>query len=110
MNAFPSKSPSENPRSASQNRKLVRLIALVITFMTCGAVAQAQQSSKIVRIGLLDNTNASSITVLLEAFRRELSKLGWVEGKNLTIDYRFPSKSLSACLSLPRSLCVSRLI
>ena len=27
--------------------------------------------------------------VLVDAFRQELSKLGWIEGKNITIDYRF---------------------
>jgi putative ABC transport system substrate-binding protein len=27
--------------------------------------------------------------VLLEAFRQEMSKLGWIEGKNITIEYRF---------------------
>ena len=35
------------------------------------------------------NSTASGIAVLLEAFRQELSKLGWIEGKNITIEYRF---------------------
>ncbi len=29
------------------------------------------------------------MAVLVEAFRQELSKLGWIEGKNITIEYRF---------------------
>ncbi|MGH9426753.1 MAG: ABC transporter substrate-binding protein, partial [Terriglobia bacterium] len=52
-------------------------------------VAEAQQTGKIFRIGFLDNSTASGIAVRLEAFRQELSKLGWIEGKNLIIEYRF---------------------
>ena len=51
--------------------------------------AQAQQAGKIPRIGFLDNSTASGSGVLLEAFRQELSKLGWIEGKNIAIEYRF---------------------
>ena len=51
--------------------------------------ADAQQPGKIFRIGFLDNSTASGSAVLLEAFRQELSKLGWIEGKNITIEYRF---------------------
>ena len=54
----------------------------------CGG-GQAQQTGKISRIGFLDPSTASGIAVLLEAFRQELSKLGWIEGKNITIEYRF---------------------
>ena len=67
-------------------------------------------AGKIPRIGYLDNSTASGIAVLLEAFRQELSKLGWIEGKNITIEYRFAEQSLSACLSLRRSWFVLRLI
>ena len=49
----------------------------------------AQQPGKVLRIGFLDNSTASGSAVLLEAFRQELSKLGWIEGKNITIEYRF---------------------
>jgi putative ABC transport system substrate-binding protein len=54
-----------------------------------GAAAEAQQTGKVARIGFLDNSTASSIAVLLEAFREEFRKLGWIEGKNITIEYRF---------------------
>src|SRR5262249_60876642 len=36
-----------------------------------------------------DGSTAAGMAVLLEAFRQEMSKLGWVEGKNFTIEYRF---------------------
>lgn len=51
--------------------------------------AQAQQAGKIFRIGILDPSTVSGSTVRLDAFRQELRKLGWVEGKNITIEYRF---------------------
>ncbi len=71
-----------------QNRKFVGLIAIVAA-LALGAVATAQQTGKIFRIGYLDAGTASGSAVLVEAFRQELSKLGWVEGKNITIEYRF---------------------
>jgi putative ABC transport system substrate-binding protein len=51
--------------------------------------AQAQQPGKIFRIGFLDASTASGSEVLLEACRQELTKLGWIEGKNIAIEYRF---------------------
>jgi putative tryptophan/tyrosine transport system substrate-binding protein len=44
---------------------------------------------KVARIGFLDASTASGIAVLLGAFRQELNKLGWIEGKNIAIEYRF---------------------
>src|SRR5262249_29990326 len=40
------------------------------------------------RIGYLDTSTAAGSAVLLEAFRQELSKLGWIQGRNITIEYR----------------------
>jgi len=59
------------------------------TLLSTGSFAQAQQPRKVARIGFLDNSTASGIAVLLEAFRQELSKLGWTEGKNIAFEYRF---------------------
>ncbi|MBI2368057.1 MAG: hypothetical protein HYV01_24050, partial [Deltaproteobacteria bacterium] len=72
-----------------ENLKWVGLVALALTFALCGAVAHAQQAGKIFRIGFLDLSTASGMAVLIDAFRQELSKLGWIEGKNFTIEYRF---------------------
>jgi putative ABC transport system substrate-binding protein len=57
--------------------------------LALGVAAQAQQTGKIFRIGFLDNSTASGMAVLSEAFRQDLRKLGWIEGKNITIEYRF---------------------
>src|SRR5215470_11835974 len=69
-------------------RKITVLSLCAMLFVLCGSV-DAQQAGKIFRIGFLDPSNASSITGLLEAFRQELRKLGWIEGKDFTIEYRF---------------------
>jgi ABC-type uncharacterized transport system substrate-binding protein len=66
----------------------VGIIAIGFTFAMCGAVVQAQQPGKVFRIGFLDANTAAGTAVLVPAFREELSKLGWIEGKNLTIEYR----------------------
>jgi putative ABC transport system substrate-binding protein len=57
--------------------------------LTTAPFAEAQQTGKIFRIGFLSPTTASGSAGLLETFRQELSKLGWIEGKNITIEYRF---------------------
>jgi ABC-type uncharacterized transport system substrate-binding protein len=50
---------------------------------------EAQQSGKIFRIGFLDPSTAAGNAVLVDAFRQELSQLGWIEGKNIAFVYRF---------------------
>jgi len=69
-------------------RKIPVLTLCALLAALC-ASADAQQAMKIPRIGVLDNTTASGSAVLLEAFWQEVRKLGWIEGKNITIEYRF---------------------
>jgi putative tryptophan/tyrosine transport system substrate-binding protein len=51
--------------------------------------AEAQQTGKVSRIGFLYPSTPSGSAVLVDAFRQEMSKLGWIEGKNISVDYRF---------------------
>jgi putative tryptophan/tyrosine transport system substrate-binding protein len=70
-------------------KKIIFLALCSLLLAPCCA-ADAQQPGKIHRIGYLDGGTASGMaTVLLNAFRHELGKLGWVEGKNIAIEYRF---------------------
>ena len=69
--------------------KKIILLALCSLLLAPCSAADAQQTGKIPRIGFLDSSTASGMVGLLEAFRQELSKLGWIEGKNFTIEYRF---------------------
>ena len=50
--------------------------------------AEAQQPTKIPRIGFLLAVPASTILARLEAFRQGLRELGYVEGKNIAIEWR----------------------
>jgi len=70
-------------------KRRITIFALsAMLFALCGSV-HAQQTGKVLRIGFLDVSTASGMAVRVDAFRQELSKLGWNEGKNLTIEYRF---------------------
>jgi len=70
-------------------RKQFLLFVLSTLFLAAVNPTHAQQTSKVPRIGFLDPSTASGSAVLLEAFRQELSKLGWIEGKNIVMEYRF---------------------
>ena len=74
----------------------IKTIAVLLVGLTLASVrlVEAEQPGKIPRIGYLDNSTAAGSAVLLEAFRQELRKLGWIEGKNITIEYRFAEQKL----------------
>jgi putative ABC transport system substrate-binding protein len=54
-----------------------------------GLPAEAQKLEKVPRVGFLDPTSRAVSTARIEAFRQGLGKLGYTEGKNIEIDYRF---------------------
>jgi putative ABC transport system substrate-binding protein len=71
----------------SDLRLLIAVLCAVL-FALCLPV-QAQQPAKIPRIGLL-YASASGNAHRVEAFRQGLRELGYVEGKNIVIEYRYP--------------------
>ena len=70
-------------------KKRITLWLLATLFLANVSLADAQQTGKIPRMGFLANSTASGSTVLSEAFWQEIRKVGWIEGKNITIVYRF---------------------
>jgi putative ABC transport system substrate-binding protein len=64
-------------------------IFVTTALLTFSVRTEAQQAGKIFHIGFLDGGTASGRAGHLKAFLQELSELGWIEGKNITIEYRF---------------------
>ena len=70
-------------------KKKITVLTLCAMLFALSLPADAQQTGKIFRIGFLDPSNRAGTAALVEGLRQELSKLGWTEGKNITIEYRF---------------------
>jgi putative ABC transport system substrate-binding protein len=62
---------------------------LTTVLLTTAPLADAQQPTKIPRVGYLATVSLSAIPTRIEAFRQGLRELGYVEGKNISIEYRF---------------------
>jgi putative ABC transport system substrate-binding protein len=57
--------------------------------VTWPAVGRGQQRGKVATIGFLGPATPSVASNLVAAFVNRLSDLSWVEGRNLTIEYRW---------------------
>ena len=69
------------------HRKTVWL--LVVFTLVSLRFAEAQPAGKVPRIGFLDPTSRAVSKARIEVFRQGLLRLGYTEGKNIAIDYRF---------------------
>ncbi|MGH7929912.1 MAG: ABC transporter substrate-binding protein, partial [Candidatus Binatia bacterium] len=90
--------------SKIQNRKLVRVVALVLTFAMCGAVALAQQPKKVPRIGYLSSSDPARESARSEAIRLALRELGYIEGENVAIEYRYTEGKIERAPELAAEL------
>jgi putative ABC transport system substrate-binding protein len=73
----------------SKYPKWLGLSVIAFTLVVAGAMAQAQQPKKIPTIGYLSSASAASTLFRTEPFQRGLQALGYVEGKNIVIEYRY---------------------
>jgi putative ABC transport system substrate-binding protein len=69
-----------------KNLKRMVLIAFLLSFLP---QANGQQPKKIPRIGFMVPSSATAYATRIEAFRRGLRDLGYIEGKNIAIEYRY---------------------
>jgi putative tryptophan/tyrosine transport system substrate-binding protein len=76
-----------NPKPKIQNRKFCILVCAMLLALCSSAEAQ-QPAAKVPRIGYLTAASLSSIVARIEAFRQGLRELGYVEGKNIVIEWR----------------------
>jgi putative tryptophan/tyrosine transport system substrate-binding protein len=66
--------------------------------------ARAQQAGKVFRIGFLGSPSAASLPERIEAFRAGLRNLGYQEGRDITIEYRWADGRLDQLPALAAEL------
>lgn len=85
-----------------QNR-IVVMLALIL-FCASLTIAQTRQAGRVVRVGRLSPISSSTDGRVFEAFRQALRNWGWIEGQNLTFEYRFAEGQLSRLPALAAEL------
>src|SRR4029450_3492160 len=75
--------------SCAMKRAAVPSILVAAVLLALGVIAEAQQPKKVHRIGYLSSGDAASSSARAEGIRLALRELGYVEGQNIAIDYRY---------------------
>src|SRR5262245_4541956 len=70
-------------------RVAVPSILVVVVLLALGVTAEAQQPKKVPRIGYLAANDPASDSARAEAIRLAMRELGYIEGQNLAIEYRY---------------------
>lgn len=95
---------SDNRKSKIENLKWLGIFAIVVTFAMCGAVAMAQQPKKVFRIGYFGSLDPAGESVRAEAIRFALHELGYIEGQNIAIEYRYAERKVDRAPALVAEL------
>jgi putative tryptophan/tyrosine transport system substrate-binding protein len=67
----------------------VQSILVAVVLLAVAVIAEAQQPTKVPRIGYLSNTDAATDSTRTEGIRLALRNLGYIEGQNIAIEYRY---------------------
>ena len=65
------------------------IFSLVAIFVLGVSMAEAQQPKKVARIGYLSTTDPATDSARVEGIRLALRELGYIEGQNIAMEYRF---------------------
>jgi len=84
------------------NKRLLWIVTLLL--FAIGTFAEAQQTGKVPRIGYLTAASASAMVPRANAFRQGLRELGYVEGKNIVIEYQYADGKLDRLPALAAEL------
>ena len=75
-------------------KRIPTLVAVILAMVGYGTIAAAQQPKKVPRIGYLSTTDPASDSARAEAIRLALRELGYIEGQNIAIEYRYAEGKL----------------
>jgi hypothetical protein len=75
-----------------------------LIFATLPHIAAAEPPTRVFRIGWIVGTSAAASAPLLDALRKELADLGYIEGRNLAIETRYADDVLDRVPALAREL------
>src|SRR5262245_39796476 len=84
-------------------KNLTVLTLFALLFALCQS-AEAQQPAKIPRIGYLSNTDAATDSPRTEGIRLALRELGYIEGQNIAIEYRYAEGKVDRASELAAEL------
>src|SRR5437867_936790 len=85
-------------------KNILRFVAVALTLLVWGVMAEAQQPGKVWKIGVLVSTSQSLNASRDEALRQGLRELGYVEGKNISMEYRYAEGKLDRLPQLAAEL------
>jgi ABC-type uncharacterized transport system substrate-binding protein len=85
-------------------KKKVTVLTVCAMLLALSSPSQAQQPKNVPQIGFLGFTSLSGIAARIEAFRQGLRELGYVDGKNIVIEYRSAEGKLDRLSELAAEL------